>query len=188
MGIFVVLTLFYSIAVLALLGIHLKHIYQVPNLLALNSAREQVYAYFIQNSQLPNDISLSFYKPFYEYTKSSDGTYALLQLFGRDKRKDTGDDIKTVFYTREILPFRYKEVYERARIIEQTAYALCQRRLAKNENPIWAPTLDKLFEWTDLPSFYKYTPFGDVYNYDVSSCKNDYCYCNKTIVWADDIK
>jgi hypothetical protein len=151
--------------------------------LALSTATNQVYYEFILNKKFPDSLSIVFY-PFFEYSHTN--TRAVLHLFGNDKRKNTSDDIYYTWLEKELLPYRYIEAKERARIIMQTAYALCQRRLAKNEYPIWAPDLDTLVNWTDLPDFYTYTPFGHRYHYDVSSCKSDYCYCNKTIVWADD--
>jgi len=184
MGVFWVFTFLSTLVLgtfLLLVKTKIKFDSSIP---ALLTAKEQVYYYGLVNGSLPDSVSIDFYKPFYSYTNN--GNYSVLRLFGKDKKEGTADDIVEVFYEKDILPYRYKEVYERARIIAQTAYALCQRRLANNEYPIWAPNLNTLFEWTDLPPEYKYTPFGHLYNYDVSSCKKDYCYCNRTIVWASD--
>jgi len=149
--------------------------------LALDDARNQVYFSYLSTNQFPERVYIDFY-PFYSYSTSADS--ATLWLYGLDKKKNTSDDIKVVWWDKEFLGFRYIEYRERARIIAQTAYALCQRRLAKNEYPIWAPNLDTLTQWSDLPDFYTYTPFGERYIYDVSSCKEDYCYCTKPIVRA----
>jgi hypothetical protein len=183
MGLFYIILSFLAFITIITLHIIFLPKKDIATELAIKTSTNQVYYNFLASKQFPDSVSISFY-PFYEYSKNS--TKAVLHLFGRDKRKDTNDDIYYVWLEKEILPYRYIEAKERARIIMQTAYALCQRRLSQREYPIWAPDLDTLEEWSDIPDFYTYTPFGHRYHYDVSSCKSDYCYCNKTIVWADD--
>jgi hypothetical protein len=181
MGLFFILFIFLSsITVLTLHILYKDKISQTVNL-AIEDAKNQIYFSYLSSLKFPDNVEIDFY-PFYDYSKTD--TKAELYLYGEDKKKGTNDDLKIVWQSKELLSFRYIEAKERARILEQTAYAICQRRLANKEEPIFPPTLDDLMAWSGLPEEYRYTPFGREYNYDVSSCKEDYCYCSKPIVNA----
>jgi len=161
--------------------------------LAMNYANSQLTAYYRSNNRFPTSFSIPFY-PYLEYESGgssttstgvpSDQAYAVVRLAGRDKQFNTADDIVISLTATQLEKERYRELQRRARILEQAAYSICQRRLAEGVTPIFPASLNELVEDGGLPDWYRYTPFGAAYIYDISSCRTDYCYCEKAIVRA----
>ena len=161
--------------------------------LARDYAISQLTAYYRSNNKFPNSFSIPFY-PYLEYESGgspttssgvpSDQAYAVVRLAGRDKQFNTADDIVISLTATQLEKDRYKELQRRARILEQAAYSICQRRLAEGITPIFPSNINDLVESGGLPDWYKYTPFGATYIYNTSSCKIDYCSCAMAIVRA----
>ena len=148
--------------------------------------------YYRAHGVFPSSLSIPY--PVYQYRAGGDPTdsygigdtpaYAQVVLAGKDRKVGTGDDIVINLTASELDQPRLQELERRARVLEQTAYNICQRRKAQGLTPHFPQNLTELITWGNLPDYYRETPFGRDYVYDLSSCNDDGCYCTKSIVSA----
>jgi len=160
---------------------------------ALRYARDYLISYYYQHRTFPDSLTIPGY-PFVRYSHGGNPTgstgvpdpqsWATVRLAGPDRQFGTGDDRILTLTAAMLEKTAFLEEKRRARILEQAAYNVCQRRLSQGISPIWPADLDELVKDANLPNDYKYTPFGAQYIYDLSSCRTDYCYCSQAIVKA----
>jgi len=160
---------------------------------ALRYARDYLTSYYYQHKTFPDTLTVPGY-PFVQYSHGGNPTgssgvpnpqsWATVRLAGPDRRFGTADDRVLTLTASMLEKAAFLEELRRARILEQAAYNVCQRRLASGVSPIWPANLDELVKEANLPTDYEKTPFGANYVYDTSSCRTDYCYCSQAIVRA----
>lgn len=158
----------------------------------VSQIKKQLISYYRAHGVFPSSLSIPY--PVYSYRAGGDPTdsygigdtpaYAVVDLSGKDRKIGTGDDVVITLTASELEQPRLQELERRGRILEQTAYNVCQRRRALGLTPHFPQNLNQLITWGNLPDYYKETPFGREYTYDLSSCNDDECYCTKSIVGA----